>query len=106
VGGKVPRSLGQCRHGRNTRPADQLSGALIITKEEGLLFYNRAAQDESELIAPEDRLVRIRCGLRLKQVASVENLVSQELKDRSVQLIGPRLRCEIDDPSVESPELR
>src|SRR5262249_60234085 len=81
------------------------AAAVGVAKEVLLVLYDRPSGYEAELVAPEVVLVGVLGRRRREEVPRVQGLVAEELERRAVQLVGPRLRAQVDDAAVEASEL-
>ena len=88
--GEVARPLIDGRNCRDRTRSCPDAAAFEAAEEKCAVLSNRASQRAAELILPIFRLARaIAIG---KEVRAVENVVSQKLECRSVQLISPRFQ--------------
>src|SRR5205814_2943562 len=77
--------------------------ALIVEKEEGLVFRNRAAERAAELALPEIRFVTP--SAVVEEVVGVENAVAEEFEAAAVDDVGARLDLQVDDAAERAAEL-
>src|SRR6202043_3302539 len=70
-----------------------LPEALIRAKEEGLVVPNRSAQRAAKLIQLERSL---RSRRPVEDLTRIEGAVAQILEDAAMQIVGARLRDDVD----------
>src|SRR5262249_9715231 len=105
-GGEVAVAFSHGGHGGSDNAADELTSALIVGKEEGLVSPNRTAKNETELIAAKFRFVGIGSGGWSEEIASVQDFVAEKLENRAVKIVAAGLGGEVADAAVESAECR
>ena len=99
---EVSRQHFGCRCGSKVRRAGVDDRALVIGKEEQLVFPDRPAQRASELIAPKGCL-----GLPTgKIVESIRGLVAEKIKRRAVKLIAAGPGGNVDHRATGETKLR
>src|SRR5205807_5142143 len=76
--------------------------ALIVEKEEGFVFRDRAAERAAELALPEIGFVTPRAVV--EEVVGVENAVAEELEAAAVDDVGARLDLQVDDAAERAAE--
>ena len=62
-----------------------LTEPLIVRKQEGLILLDRAADRGPELVP-----LKRRSGSHIEKVGSIEGIIPQIFKDRTVPLVRPR----------------
>src|ERR1019366_7480794 len=103
--GKVPVSIFRWNHriGAKCR-GRSLAKTLVVAEEEEFVVLNGAAQSAAEFV-PANRRPHISVVIP-GPVVRVQLIVAEELERGAMQLVGSGLQCDVDDPTLEVPELR
>src|ERR1700682_1240593 len=77
-----------------------LTDPFVITEDEGLTLFDRASASDPELVAVKWRQSGI------EEVSCIQDLIAHEKVSISMELVGPRLRNAVDDPTRGTTILR
>src|SRR6185369_7011545 len=87
-------NLARIRHSSNRVQAYAFALTFVAREPERLVFDDGPAGGEAELVVSKSRL---RIGLGVEEVARVEPVVTEELEQRAVKVVGPGLGNDVYD---------